>query len=310
MAPLWTSLLFALLSVAAFHLPVERQTNDGVHLAITPPCGTLGGTFANTNAGIVTAGIKTLVAFGVRFVPCLRFVARNHSPTISRRTHTRMVGARMGGPLPPTVLNGTSPSAGGRVTDGPVWAEDVASDLNAVIMDYAVAGAVVNVTLWPSAAGHSDFIQQADGDHLPQAAADLLAQIQQLAAAPTHAKNILVLDDYGLGVQSATGDAWKQAVFDGLSTFRKQGFNVGFVNFAPLWDAVVNTSPGFAAFGYDTIGPCIPEFVSDGLVWRVFDTAEFVLLVSWVRAIPLRKRIVSWLIISILFSRTARHECQ
>jgi hypothetical protein len=63
----WASIC-ALLSVAtAIHVPVVRQTNDGVHLAITPACGKLDGTVANTNAGIVTTGIKTLVAFGVCF---------------------------------------------------------------------------------------------------------------------------------------------------------------------------------------------------------------------------------------------------
>ncbi|KAJ7628080.1 carbohydrate esterase family 16 protein [Mycena rosella] len=271
----WTS-LFALLSVvAAINGP--RQTNDGVHLAITPTCGKLGGTFTNANAGIVTAGIKTLVAFGDSYTSG---------------------GRSDGGTLPPAVLVGTNPRAGGRVTDGPVWAEDVASGLGATIKDYAVAGAVVNVTLWPSKAGQSDFLHQAalflsqknvlaptttlyavffgikyalqygflladndvaDGNHLPQAAADLLAQIQQLAAAPTSAKNILVVDDYGFGKHAAIGDAWKQAVFAGLSPLRAQGLNVAFVDFAPLWDAVLGPTPGFAAFGYKNSGDCIPN---------------------------------------------------
>ncbi|KAJ7116880.1 hypothetical protein C8R44DRAFT_879411 [Mycena epipterygia] len=256
----WTP-LFALLSVVAaagVRVPglVTRQ-NDGVHLAITPTCGKLGGTVANVNAGIVTSGIKTLVAFGDSYTSG---------------------GRSDGGPLPAAVL-GTSPLAGGRVTDGPVWAEDVASDLGATIRDYAVAGAVVNVTLWPSKAGQSDFLHQAalflsqnnvltpsttlytvffgindfsatatDGNHLPQAAADLLTQIQQLAAAPTNAKNIVVLDDYGHGTHAVIGDAWKQA-----------GLNVAYVDFAPLWDAVLGTSPGFAAVGYTSDGDCIPN---------------------------------------------------
>jgi hypothetical protein len=61
----WTSIVTLVSVAAAVHLPVERQTNDGVHLAITPVCGKLGGTFANANAGVPTTGIKTLVAFGV-----------------------------------------------------------------------------------------------------------------------------------------------------------------------------------------------------------------------------------------------------
>ncbi|KAF7328272.1 Carbohydrate esterase family 16 protein [Mycena venus] len=253
------TLFFALLSAVAAII-VPRQTNDGVHLAITPACGKLGGNFTNVNAGIVTSGIKTLVAFG-GFVH-LRRTQRWGSPTASR----------------------------GRVTDGPVWAEDVASDLGATIKDYAVAGAVVNVTLWPSKAGQSDFLHQAalflsqnnvldptttlyavffgindfsatatDGNHLPQAAADLLNQIQQLSAPPTNATNILVVDDYGFGTHAAIGDAWKQAVFAGLSTLRTQGLNVAFVDFAPLWDGVLGPTPGFAAFGYENPGNCIPN---------------------------------------------------
>ncbi|KAJ7030318.1 carbohydrate esterase family 16 protein [Mycena alexandri] len=265
----WTT-LFALLSVVrAIPERIARQTNDGVHLAITPTCGKLGGTFANANAGVITAGMKTLIAFG-------------DSYTFGGRSD--------GGPLAAAVLVGTSPRAGGRATDGPIWAEDVASDLGATIKDYAVSGAVINVTLWPSEAGQSDFLHQAalflsqnnnltpattlytvffgindfgasstDGNHLPQAAAELLTQIKQLAAAPTNAKNIVVLDDYGRGTHSATGDAFKQAVFSGLSTLRAQGLNVAFVDFAPLWDAVLGASPGFAAFGYDTSGSCIPN---------------------------------------------------
>ncbi|KAJ7930572.1 carbohydrate esterase family 16 protein [Mycena leptocephala] len=280
----WTPLFALLCIVAAINVP--RQTNDGVHLAITPTCGKLGGTFTNVNAGIVTSGIKTLVAFGDSYTSG---------------------GRSDGGTLPPAVLTGTNPRAGGRVTDGPVWAEDVASDLSATIKDYAVAGAVVNVTLWPSKAGQSDFyikvgptfgIEQntnawmivaalflsqknvlnptttlyavffgindfsatnTDGNHLPQAAADLLSQIQQLTAPPTNAKNILVVDDYGFGTHAAIGDAWKQAVFAGLSTLRAQQLNVAFVDFAPLWDGVLGSTPGFAAFGYKNPGNCIPN---------------------------------------------------
>ncbi|KAJ7734436.1 carbohydrate esterase family 16 protein [Mycena metata] len=271
----WTALLALLSAVSALSERIARQTNDGVHLAITPTCGKLGGTFVNTNAGVVTAGMKTLVAFGDSYTSG---------------------GRSDGGPLPAAVLVGTNPRAGGRGTDGPVWAEDLASDLGATIMDYAVSGAVINVTLWPSEAGQTDFLHEAalflsqnnnlnpattlyavffgindvgasktDGNHLPQAAAELITQIQQLAAAPTRAKNILVLDDYGRGTHSATGDAFKQAVFNGLSTLRAQGLNVAFVDFAPLWDAVLGTSPGFAAFGYNTSGACIPNLEQTNL---------------------------------------------
>ncbi|KAJ7861387.1 hypothetical protein B0H14DRAFT_2742086 [Mycena olivaceomarginata] len=218
----WTWIVTFVSVAAAVHLPVERQTNDGVHLAITPVCGKLGDSY--------TSG-----------------------------------GRSDGGILPAAVLNGTSPRAGGR-------AEGVASDLGATIKDYAVSGAVVNraqtdflheaalflsqknvldpaTTLYTVFFGINDFsASSTDGNHLPQAATEHLAQIKELAAAPTLAKNIVFLDDYGRGGHSATGDAWKQA-----------GLNVAFVDFAPLWEAVLGTTPGFAAFGYKTSGACIPN---------------------------------------------------
>jgi hypothetical protein len=75
----WTPLFALLCIVAAINVP--RQTNDGVHLAITPTCGKLGGTFTNVNAGIVTSGIKTLVAFGVFF----KFYVLNALLTVGAR---------------------------------------------------------------------------------------------------------------------------------------------------------------------------------------------------------------------------------
>ncbi|KAF7369459.1 Carbohydrate esterase family 16 protein [Mycena venus] len=92
----------------------------------------------------------------------------------------------------------------------------------------------------------------------PQTATDLLAQIKQLAAAPTNAKNIVVLDNCRHGAHSPTGDALKQGVFVGLTPLRSQWLNVAFVDFAPLWDAVLGMTPGFAAFGYKTPDACIP----------------------------------------------------
>jgi hypothetical protein len=65
-----------------------------------------------------------------------------------------------GGPLLPPVITPPSSLAGGRSTNGPVWIENVANDLNATFKDYAVAGAVVNLTLWPSNPRPVDFLQQ------------------------------------------------------------------------------------------------------------------------------------------------------
>lgn len=36
----------------------------------------------------------------------------------------------------------------------------------------------------------------------------------------------------------------------------KSGTKVAFVDFAPLWDAVLGTDPGYEAFGYTSPGAC------------------------------------------------------
>jgi hypothetical protein len=79
------------------------------------------------------------------------------------------------------------------------------------------------------------------------------------------ATNISPEDDYGIGSQSASGDAYKQAIFSGLNTRRNSGmsppFRTAFVDFAPMWTAIIdNQLPGFKAFGYTSnqfcdIGP-------------------------------------------------------
>lgn len=40
--------------------------NDGIHLAVTPQCGSLDGMTTNVNAGIAFTNVKTIVSFGVR----------------------------------------------------------------------------------------------------------------------------------------------------------------------------------------------------------------------------------------------------
>jgi hypothetical protein len=98
-----------------------------------------------------------------------------------------------------------------------------------------------------------------DGDHLPEAAADLLQLIEVLASPPTNGKSFMVLDDYGVGTHSASGDAWKQAVFTGLGEMHtSKGLNVAYIDFAPIWDGVLGPDPGFAAFGYTNDSSCLP----------------------------------------------------
>lgn len=95
------------------------QRNDGITLAVGPKCGTLSGTPLDVNAGLLPlAQYRTIVAFGDSYTDG---------------------GIRTGAPLLPAVLTPPSPKAGGRTTNGPVWAEGLTADTGAVIKDYAVS---------------------------------------------------------------------------------------------------------------------------------------------------------------------------
>ncbi|KZV62238.1 carbohydrate esterase family 16 protein [Peniophora sp. CONT] len=278
------SCLAASLSAAATSVPHRADTNDGIHLAINPSCGSFGGNFTNVNAGLKTSAVKTFVVFGDSYTDG---------------------GAHDGGPLPAAIVPANSTRAGGRVTNGPVWVEWVANATKATLMDYARSGAVVNHTLWPSKSTQSDFIEHTDlflsqnhkldpastvyvsfygindysasstdGDNLPTAAAQLLARLQVLASPPTNAKQFLILDDYGRGTHAARGDAFKQAVFDGVGKMSKGGAKVAFVDFAPLWDAVLGANPGFKAFGYTSDDSCFDSTSPVGTEGECTDPAH------------------------------------
>lgn len=98
-----------------------------------------------------------------------------------------------------------------------------------------------------------------DGDHLPQAAQVVLDKIATLASPPTNAESFLITDDYGRGSVAATGEAYKQQIFDGLAQLRKDhhsSFRYAFVDFKYIWNGVLGASPGYAAFGYTSPGAC------------------------------------------------------
>ncbi|EPQ60041.1 hypothetical protein GLOTRDRAFT_32103 [Gloeophyllum trabeum ATCC 11539] len=113
-----TAILFALACVAsALNLP--RQFNDGVRLAISPSCGTIGGTPANVNAGLLPLNeYKNIVVFGDGY----------SSNGVTDGSN----------PAPPVVVP-PSPKAGGRMSDGYVWTEYLANDSGATLNNYAVS---------------------------------------------------------------------------------------------------------------------------------------------------------------------------
>jgi len=245
--------------------------NDGIHLAIGPACGNLTGNASDINAGIPALyNFRTIVAFGDSYTDG---------------------GRHDGGPLAPPVVIPPDALAGGRSTNGKVWIENVADDYDMLFKDYAIAGAVSDLALWPSNPRPYDFLgemttflsqnntldpattlyviffgindyiaSQTDGDHLPQAAQVILDQVQRLSASPTNARYFLVADDYGRGVTTPDGEAFKNQIFSGLASSRQANasdFGFAYVNFDRIWNAVLNGPPGYQAFGYNNTGACL-----------------------------------------------------
>jgi hypothetical protein len=102
---------------------------------------------------------------------------------------------------------------------------------------------------------------------MPQAAQTLLGQIKILASPPTNGRNFMVLDDYGRGTTAPSGEAFKQIIYTGLSTFHETGvqvegatdpvkLNISYIDFAVIWDGVLGASPGYKAFGYTSTDSC------------------------------------------------------
>ncbi|KAL4072314.1 carbohydrate esterase family 16 protein [Scleroderma citrinum] len=241
-----------------------------VHLAVHPRCGPLFGNYSDVNAGLDMAMYSTIVSFGDSYTDG---------------------GRHDGGNLAPAVVDPPNPFAGGRSTNGKLWVEHLADSVGAQLMDYAWSSAVTNITLWPDNPLPRDFSMQTtlfleqshqldpettlytvffgindwedsfiDGDHLPQAAEDLLDQITLLSQPPTNARNFLVTDVYGRGEHNEWGEAWVQTIFDGLAELHRSLplLNVAFANFATIWDGVLGPDPGYKAFGYVSTDACSP----------------------------------------------------
>ena len=78
------------------------------------------------------------------------------------------------------MINPPDPFAGGRSTDGTIWIENIANDIGATLMDYAVrilvlisplvrtsngtqqSGALTDLSLWPSNPTPADFLDQSE----------------------------------------------------------------------------------------------------------------------------------------------------
>ncbi|KIK71568.1 carbohydrate esterase family 16 protein [Collybiopsis luxurians FD-317 M1] len=253
----------------------QNEQAQAVHLAVNPNCGNLSGPPADVNQGLQPLNsYKAIVSFGDSY---------------------SSGGMINGSALPPAVLSPPNPNAGGRMTNGPLWIEHLASAADATLHDWAVNGSVVDSTMYLSpnlVANVPDFLAQVGnyistypssddtlyvifmgmGDYelrndiyggpnsLTILASDIIYAVLELNSSPVFAKNFLIVDNYGRGTESSAGDAYKASLFSQLNELYSDsayGLNIGFVDFKTVWDGVLNGNPGYEAFGYTNPGACL-----------------------------------------------------
>ncbi|KAJ7257769.1 hypothetical protein C8J57DRAFT_1342727 [Mycena rebaudengoi] len=148
---IWLSLKASAQATNTFAIVVN--STSPLHLAVQPACGSLDSeTFTELNTGIKLSAIRTIVSFGDSWTS---------------------TGSNGTVPFPP-IMHPPLPSAGSRTsqnrraTNGFMWSENLASDLNAKLLDYSWGGAVIdnfayNTTSPNNATGRprSDFVAQA-----------------------------------------------------------------------------------------------------------------------------------------------------
>ncbi|KAF9035124.1 carbohydrate esterase family 16 protein [Panaeolus papilionaceus] len=253
----------------------REEPPSPLHLAVGPKCATsLTGAAADVNAGLKPLNqYSTIVTFGDAYTDN---------------------GVHNGSQPGPASLVPPSTTAGGRPSNGPVWAEYLANAAGARLRDYAVNGALVDATQYPGTQvpNVADFNEQANtvnsggsanrnpsdstlyvvffgigdyeiaksrGESLSIAAQNIAYNIWTLTSSPTYAKNILIVDNYGRGETSQLGEDYKAELFSALEPIRRvlKG-NVGFVDLSTLWKGVLGSNPGYQAFGYTNPGSCLP----------------------------------------------------
>jgi hypothetical protein len=137
--------LFAsLIGVGALLTPPQSaDRNDVIRLAVRPQCGRLSGSVSDVNAGVDLSTIKTIVSFGVSRCS-IKVSFEDISMTTDAQhlclqdSYTDGGGKRDGTPLAPPIIIPPNAQAGGRSTNGKLWIENIADDIGATLMDYAV----------------------------------------------------------------------------------------------------------------------------------------------------------------------------
>lgn len=244
-----------------------------VTLAVKPVCGNFDGSPKDVKGTLPSLStFRTIVTFGDSYSDG---------------------GKHDGSVLSDPVLQPPNPSAGGRYTNGPIWAEYLADTIGATLMDYAADGAVIDNGQWAATAvstpddlltqantyitqyqkndpattlhvlffGIEDYVNSIDNGNssLSNQAGDIAYTILRLSSSPAFGKNFLVIDNHGRGTENLAGAAYKTELFQELSSINAANFglNIGFIDLSTVWNGVLGTSPGAAAFGYTSTSPCL-----------------------------------------------------
>ncbi|KAL1739257.1 hypothetical protein HDZ31DRAFT_49672 [Schizophyllum fasciatum] len=279
--------LYAAIALAAGQQGIlpSPERNDGIHLAVGPTCGSLTGSVADVNAGIDNGKIRTIVAFGDSYTDGGKDDGSPLDPAVLVPPNTEAGGRSTDGPTwieyVAQDMNGAALkdyAQWGACTDLSLWpsnprkvdflgqsmstSENQANRTTTLVKTFLSQSNTFDpeTTLYVVFFGINDYeASKTDGDHMQEAAGVLLEQISILASKPTSARNFLVADVYGRGVHTASGEAYKQTVYDGLAKMHQdEGTAVAYVDFSAIWDGecVLGSNPGYAAFGYTSTDAC------------------------------------------------------
>ncbi|KAJ7608776.1 carbohydrate esterase family 16 protein [Roridomyces roridus] len=246
-----SALLFASASV------LRAPRTSGVHLAVSPQCGTLAsGVPADVNVGLKPLKeYKNIVAFGDSYTG-----GSTNGPTWVQNLATS-AGA--------TLINY---AATGAVVDVDQWPEVPAVQAHTSVDFINQANGLMygsqqkldpSTTLYVIFLGIGDYAEavatNSTTSSLNQIAGVLLYTLLGLVSSPvSFANDILLIDNYGLGLTSPLGDTFKTYLFEALGTGRRSyGWNVGFASLNSIWEGVLyDGATGYEAFGYTSPGVC------------------------------------------------------
>ncbi|TFK42074.1 hypothetical protein BDQ12DRAFT_663333 [Crucibulum laeve] len=224
---------------------------DGVHLAVSPKCGSFSGAPADVNAGLKSlSSYKTVVSFGDEFSA--------DGGVSNGPSWVDYLASAAGASLEDW-------AASGAVVDNTQWPGVKLAPANDFLMQFSSfvsRGKQYdrNTTLYTIFFGIEDYkvALASGGADLTNIAQSIVYQIAVLSSSPVFGRNFLIVDNHGLGTESPTGAAFKKELFSGLGAVGKYvGANVGFVDLSNVWTSVLGSSPGYAAFGYTSPGACL-----------------------------------------------------